>query len=38
MVASLDGRVLVRAHATDADPGVAGRALADALRYAEEIA
>jgi len=37
LVASLDGRVVVRASVSDADPEAAGRALADALRYAEEV-
>jgi len=38
MVASADGRVLVRETVRDADPETAGRALAAALRYVEEIA
>ena len=38
MVASVDGRVLVRETMSGDDPVSVGRALADALRYAEEIA
>jgi hydroxymethylbilane synthase len=38
MVASVDGRVLVRETLTGSDPVAVGRSLADALRYAEEIA
>lgn len=37
MIASADGRVLVRETVVNADPVAAGTALADALRYAEDL-
>jgi porphobilinogen deaminase len=37
MVASLDGRVVLRETVVDADPQAAGRALAAALRYAGDV-
>ena len=38
MIATVDGRVLVRETLVDPDPIAAGRALADALRYVGELA
>ena len=37
LIASLDGRVVLRTSVLDPDPLTAGRALADALRFAEEL-
>jgi hydroxymethylbilane synthase len=37
MIASVDGRMVVRETVVDADPIAAGVALADALRYAEDL-